>query len=335
MRPTIIVLIRSLLLLVLTTTGGLVYAQQSQDASAPSNLPVLSSETTNVPDGDTLTTLPKVDSLLLDTGGLIDTTAIATDSLPTVDTTRRDTLIEVQHALRVGIDLAAPLLPIISGKNEDSGWMVMADYRLTPKLYAAANFGMAERHLNFTSMRTSVDGWFAQAGVHYALTQGSFLQKNGKQALDILYFGAKLGYSKYNRHIYDMTISDGYWDTDYAVDITDRPSAMWLNLSIGAEVSLWNNLFLTMEGSYNLIVAQSDKNGIGPLAVPGIGQVYNKSVAFSMSYGIAYRFPLYKKVHRIRIRQKRESENVRRARENAEKTKNFTPAFTPTELLEE
>ena len=334
MHPTP-TLIRSLLLLVLATTGGLVLAQQGKEDSTPSASPASSEEAVKVPEGDTLTVLPEIDSQLFSAGELIDTTGIASDSLPVVDTTRRDTLIEVQHALRVGIDLAAPLLPIISGKNEDRGWMMMADYRLTPKLYAAANFGMAERHLNFTSMRTSVDGWFAQAGVHYALTQGAFLQKNGKEALDILYFVAKLGYSKYNRHIYGMTISDGYWDTDYAVDITDRPSAMWLNLSIGAEVSLWNNLFLTMEGSYNLIVAQSDKNGIGPLAVPGIGQVYNKSVAFSMSYGIAYRFPLYKKVHRIRIRQKRESENVRRARENAEKTKNFTPAFTPTELLEE
>lgn len=334
MRPTS-TLIRSLLLLVLTTTGCLVFAQQGKEDSAPSASPAPSAEATKTPDGDTLTVLPEIDSQLFSAGELIDTTGIATDSLLVADTTRRDTLIEVQHALRVGIDLAAPLLPIISGKNEDSGWMVMADYRLTPKLYAAANFGMAERHLNFTSMRTSVDGWFAQAGVHYALTQGSFLQKNGKEALDILYFGAKLGYSKYNRHIYDMTISDGYWGTDYAVDITDRPSAMWLNLSIGAEVSLWNNLFLTMEGSYNLIVSQSDKNGIGPLAVPGIGQVYNKSVAFSMSYGIAYRFPLYKKVHRIRIRQKRESENVRRAREDAAKKMKFTPAFTPTELLEE
>ena len=110
---------------------------------------------------------------------------------------------------------------------------------------------------------------------------------------------------------------------------------MWLNLSIGAEVSLWNNLFLSVEGSYNLIVAQSDGSGIGPLAVPGIGQVYNKSVAFSMSYGIAYRFPLNKKMHRIRIRQKRESENERRAREDAEKKTKFTPVFTPTELLEE
>lgn len=334
MRPTS-TLIRSLLLLVLTTTGCLVFAQQGKEDSAPSASPAPSAEATKTPDGDTLTVLPEIDSQLFSAGELIDTTGIATDSLLVADTTRRDTLIEVQHALRVGIDLAAPLLPIISGKNEDSGWMVMADYRLTPKLYAAANFGMAERHLNFTSMRTSVDGWFAQAGVHYALTQGSFLQKNGKEALDILYFGAKLGYSKYNRHIYDMTISDGYWGTDYAVDITDRPSAMWLNLSIGAEVSLWNNLFLTMEGSYNLIVSQSDKNGIGPLAVPGIGQVYNKSVAFSMSYGIAYRFPLYKKVHRIRIRQKRESENERRAREDAAKKMKFTPAFTPTELLEE
>ena len=328
-------LIRSLLLLVLTTTGCWVFAQQGKEAAIPSDLQVPSTEATKTPDGDTLTVLPEIDSQLFSAGELIDTTEIATDTLPVVDTTRRDTLIEVQHALRVGIDLAAPLLPIISGKNEDRGWMMMVDYRLTPKLYAAANFGMAKRHLNFTSMRTSVDGWFAQAGVHYALTQGAFLQKNGKEGLDILYLGAKLGYSKYNRHIYDLTISDGYWGTDYAVDITDHPSAMWLNLSIGAEVSLWNNLFLSVEGSYNLIVAQSDGSGIGPLAVPGIGQVYNKSVAFSMSYGIAYRFPLYKKMHRIRIRQKRESENERRAREDAEKKTKFTPVFTPTELLEE
>ena len=109
MHPTP-TLIRSLLLLVLATTGGLVLAQQGKEDSTPSASPASSEEAVKVPEGDTLTVLPEIDSQLFSAGELIDTTGIASDSLPVVDTTRRDTLIEVQHALRVGIDLAAPLL---------------------------------------------------------------------------------------------------------------------------------------------------------------------------------------------------------------------------------
>ena len=287
-------------------------------------------------DGDSLTVLPEIDSQLFSAGDLIDTTKVLPQDTLSGHPARRDTLIEVQHALRVGIDLAAPLLPLIGGKDDDSGWMVLADYRVGPRLYAAANFGHAERHLNFSSMRTAVDGWYALGGIHYALAQGAFLQKkSGREGLDILYAGVKLGYSKYNRHIYDASIRGDYWGNEYAPDITDNPSALWLDLSMGISVCLWGNVYLSLQGGYDVMVSGSGQNGIGPLVVPGLGQVYNKSTAFSMSYGISYRFPLYKKVHRVRIREKRESINEQRARENTERLKNFTPAFDPVKLLEE
>ena len=74
-------LIRSLLLLVLTTTGCWVFAQQGKEAAIPSDLQVPSAEATKTPDGDTLTVLPEIDSQLFSAGELIDTTEIATDTL--------------------------------------------------------------------------------------------------------------------------------------------------------------------------------------------------------------------------------------------------------------
>lgn len=283
---------------------------------------------------DSLRLLPPDDLRLVTAGIPVDTVAAPTDSLTPA---RRDTLIEVTHALRIGVDLAAPLMPLIGGKDKDKGWMVMADYRLTPRLYAAANLGYSERSLNFSSMRNDFKGYYALAGVHYALIQGAFLQKkNGKEGLDLLFAGAKLGYSRYDRRLYDATVKGSYWGAEYPVEIADRPSALWLDLSIGITVCLWNEFYLSMQGGYDVMISQSDKNGIGPLAVPGIGQVYNKSTAFSLSYGLSYRIPLYKRTHRIRLREKRESVQERRAAEEAEKKKSFTPAFTPdAPLLEE
>ena len=289
---------------------------------------------------DSLTVFPEIDSQLFTAGQIVDTTkALVTDTLDLAkkEPARRDTLIEVEHAIRFGIDLAAPVLPLISGKNNDNGWMVMADYRLRPKLYGALDFGHAKRGLNFTSMRTDVDGWYARAGIYYALIQNMLSPGDKKGDSDMLFTGIKIGYSKYNRHIYDSSVQGGYWGNDYSIDIKDNPSAMWLDLSIGIMVRLFkSNFYLSMQGGYDVILSSSDNSGIGALVVPGLGQVYNKSTAFSFSYALSYRIPLYKRIHKVRIKQKRETENERRLKElEAKKKEPMTPAFTPSELLEE
>lgn len=289
---------------------------------------------------DSLTVFPEIDSQLFAAGQIVDTTkALATDTLNLAkkEEPRRDTLIEVEHAIRIGIDLAAPLLPLISGKDNDNGWMVMADYRFRPKLYGAFDFGYAKRCLNFTSMRTDVDGWYARAGIYYALLQNMISPGDKKGDNDMLFTGIKFGYSKYNRHIYDSSVQGGYWDNEYPIDMTDKPSALWLDLSVGIMVRLFkSNFYLSMQGGYDVILSGSDNSGIGALVVPGLGQVYNKSTAFSFSYALSYRIPLYKRIHKARIKQKRETEDERNMKElRSRKKEPFAPAFTPSELLEE
>lgn len=311
---------------------------------SPGSSAILTDSTFTLTDGQDTVTLPiPTDSLAatLPAAPVSDSTLRAAadstlagipDSLKKTKPERRDTLIEVQHALRIGIDLAAPLLPLISGKDKDSGWLVMADYRLTPKLYAALDFGHAKRTLNSLAQKTDVDGWYARAGINYSLLRGIFSWD------DMLFAGAKLGYSKYNRRIYDTSVGGGYWNEEYPLDIQDNPSALWLDLSVGVMVRLFNNFYLSMQGGYDLVVSDSDKTGIGPLTVPGLGQVYNKSTAFSFSYSLAYRIPLYKKTHKVRIRERhdeREDERRKEMKEREDAKKKFTPAFNPSELLEE
>lgn len=303
-------------------------------AQTAERLPEQTPVPAGIPATDSLAKTSGTDTVIVPTGESAATQI--PDSLAAKQP-RKDTLVEIQHALRIGVDLAAPLMPLISGKDGESGWMIMADYRLRPRLYAAVDVGHSERKFNFSSMRADIDGWYAQAGVQHALLQGAFLQKNGKkEGLDILFIGVKLGYSKYHRHLYDATINNSYWGGQYSPDITDHPSALWIDLSLGISVCIWNELYLSMRGGYDIIVNSNDRNGIGALAVPGIGQVYNKSTAFSFAYGLSYRIPLYKREHRVRLRQQQDSPEQLRAIEEAEKKKNFTPAFTTTtDLLEE
>lgn len=329
------ILAATMLLCLATTT----YGQNTPDSTVTDN----TTETAapgSLEKTDSLTVFPEIDSQLFAAGEIVDTTkSLVTDTLDLAkkEPPRRDTLIEVEHAIRFGVDLAAPLLPLISGKDNDNGWMVMADYRLRPKLYGAFDFGMAKRCLNFTSMRTDVDGWYARAGIYYALIQNMLSPDDKKGDNDMLFTGIKFGYSKYNRHIYDSSIQGGYWGNEYPIDMKDNPSALWLDLSIGIMVRLFkSNFYLSMQGGYDVILSSSDNSGIGALVVPGLGQVYNKSTAFSFSYALSYRIPLYKRVHKVRIKQKRETENERRTKElEAKKKEPFTPAFTPSELLEE
>lgn len=268
---------------------------------------------------------PSTDSLLK-----ADSLSLDTKQAVPSDTVRKDSLQEVQHALRIGFDIAAPLIPVISGKDYDKGWMIQADFRLTPKLYVAADFGYSKRRFDFSAQKMDIDGWFARAGINYSLMRGIFSYD------DMMFVGLKAGYSQYDRRLYGASINDDYWGGTENIDINDRPSAIWGDLSLGVMVRVVKNVYLSMQGGYDLILSSTKPNGIGPLAVPGMGQVYNSSAGFSFSYTISYRIPLYKKMHRVKIRQKPETEEDRqKAQQEREKEKPLEPAYNPVEILEE
>ncbi|MDD4819740.1 MAG: DUF6048 family protein [Flavobacteriales bacterium] len=241
----------------------------------------------------------------------------------------KDSLIEIQHALRIGVDIIAPLTPLF-GNKDDRGWQLKTDFRLTPRLYAAADFGYSKRTLDFSIQTVNADGWFARAGIDYSIIRGIFSSD------DMMYVGVKLGYSQYDRHIYGDTITNNYWGDKTVVDIQDKPSALWMDLSVGVMVQVVKNVYLSMEGGYDIMLSSKKPNGIGPMLVPGMGQVYNNSAGFSFAYTVSYRIPLYKKTHHMRIRDEHpEGNNQKEKDKKKEKNKDFEPAFKPTNILEE
>jgi hypothetical protein len=248
------------------------------------------------------------------------------DSTNKVHVVKRDSLIEIKHGLRIGVDLFTPLLPILGG-NDDMAWQVKTDFRLTPKLYAAFDVGYQDRSKDFMMHQTRSKGMFFKAGVNYALLRGIF------DSDDMMYVGLKLGYSSYDRHIWGDTLREPQWGNEVIVDINDKPMALWGDLSIGVMVQVARNVYLSMDAAYDMILSSSDSNGIGPMMVPGVGQVYSNTTGFSFSYAVSYRIPLYTKTHRMKIK-----EHIREDQETIstkKKKEEFTPAFQTSTLIEE
>ena len=248
------------------------------------------------------------------------------DSTNKVHVVKRDSLIEIKHSMRIGVDLFTPLLPIL-GDNDDKAWQVKTDFRLTPKLYAAFDIGYQERTKDFTMQWSTSKGMFFKAGVNYALLRGIF------DSDDMMYVGLKLGYSSYDRHVWGDTLRSTQWGNEHIVDINDSPSALWGDLSIGVMVQVARNVYLSMDAAYDMILSSSKPNGIGPMIVPGVGQVYSTTTGFSFSYAVSYRIPLYTKTHRMKIKEhiKENQETI----DSKKKKEVFRPAFQSTELIEE
>lgn len=101
-------------------------------------------------------------------------------------------------------------------------------------------------------------------------------------------------------------------------------------------VRVVKNVYLSMQGGYDLILSSTKPNGIGPPGSTRYGPGVQFSAGFSFSYTISYRIPLYKKMHRVKIRQKPETEEDRqKAQQEREKEKPLEPAYNPVEILEE
>lgn len=248
------------------------------------------------------------------------------DSANKVHVVKRDSLIEIKHGLRIGVDLFTPLLPILGG-NDDKAWQVKTDFRLTPKLYAAVDVGYQKRTKDFTMQWTTSKGMFFKAGVNYALLRGIF------DSDDMMYVGLKLGYSSYDRHIWGDTLREPQWGNEVIVDINDHPSALWGDLSIGVMVQVARNVYLSMDAAYDMVLSSNNPNGIKTMIVPGVGQVYSNTTGFSFSYTVSYRIPLYTKTHRMKIK-----EQIREDKESIspkKKKEEFSPAFQTSTLIEE
>ncbi len=118
---------------------------------------------------------------------------------------KKDSIIYKQtYGLRTGIDLASLIRTSID--DEYTGFQILADYRLSKRLYVAGEIGNESLDRKSERIDYKTSGSFIKAGVDYNMYQ------NWLEMDNMIYAGARLGYANMYQ---TLTRYDSNTDTNY------------------------------------------------------------------------------------------------------------------------
>ena len=212
-----------------------------------------------------------------------------------------------EYGLRVGVDLSRPLLTFL---NDDyTGLEFVGDYRITQKLYLAAELGNEKRTrqeelgnvnggdpaalYNFTT-----SGSYLKLGVDYNTYENWYGMNNS------IYIGGRYAVSSFSQTLnsYSIFNSNRYWSETNFQEISSTPeefsglNATWLEFIFGAKAELFANIYLGASVRLGFIVSNKESDRFPNLWIPGFNKVTdNSKFGVGYNYTISYFLPLYKK----------------------------------------
>jgi len=231
-----------------------------------------------------------------------------TGSKPLPVATVKDTLAPVpvpadRYGLRVGIDAYR-----LARSFFDDGYRgieLVGDYRLTKKIYAAAELGNLKYTVDDTQLNFTTSGSYLKVGFDYNAYTNWLDMEN------MIYIGARYGFANFSQRLnsykvyQNSTIGNATptnTPTNYLDEVTvqaDRNysglSAHWLELVGGAKAELFDNLFLGVSVRLNVLITDKKPADFDNLYIPGFNRTYDGNFGVGLNYTLSYFIPLYKK----------------------------------------
>ncbi|EAR00917.1 DUF6048 family protein [Maribacter sp. HTCC2170] len=218
----------------------------------------------------------------------------------TIDLQPQDTVIHKQtYGLRVGVDLSRI---IISQTSDDySGIELAGDYRLTKKLYIAAELGnekktKQENLFNFTS-----SGSYLKLGVDYNTYENWYGMNN------TIFIGGRYAVSSFSQTLNNFQYFDTnrYWSPDGFPNGSSEPieydgrSKSWIEAVLGIKAELFANIYLGGSIRFGFMLSDPKDEPFPNPFVPGFNKVTDGSkFGVGYNYSLTYMIPLYKKANK-------------------------------------
>lgn len=199
------------------------------------------------------------------------------------------------YGLRIGVDISKPILHQFNDKY--NGLEFVTDYRISKRVYVAAEFGFEEEKSNEDFTNSTAIGSYARVGVNYNQFN-NWLDMNNE-----LFTGFRYGYARFKQtlHSYTPNVTDAQNGIYFPIqevfvdETTEGLNAHWLELVIGVKVEVYHNLFLSLSGAYKIMVNVSDPENFTSLFSPGFNRIFESNTGFGFNYSISYLIPLKKK----------------------------------------
>lgn len=212
-----------------------------------------------------------------------------------------------RYGLRVGVDLSKPIRALLDSNY--SGLEFVADYRITNKLYIAAEFGN-EKKTSIEALENIDDinrvelynytssGNYVKLGVDFNTYENWYGMSNA------IIFGARYAGSSFSQTLNNYTIYDSnrYWNpTTFAPGSRSSEefsglTATWLEFLVGIKVEIFANLYLGASFRLAYLFTNEEADFFPNLWIPGFNKVNdNSKFGVGYNYSISYFIPLYSK----------------------------------------
>ncbi len=209
------------------------------------------------------------------------------------ETKAKDTVEDVykdRYGIRLGIDIIQPIYSLFD--EDKKGIEIVADYRITKIIYAAAELG-------YNDVTTYEDFFnFTTNGSYIKLGADVNVYKNWIGMENIILVGLRYGFS-----VFDQTLNQGIINADPFLPneeladpvIYNGLNASWFSVVLGIKVEVLHNLFLGFSFSGNSLISSKEPDNFKNLFIPGFNRVYVNNNGFSFNYTVSYLIPFYKK----------------------------------------
>lgn len=215
------------------------------------------------------------------------------------------------YGLRIGADLSRPLRSFL---NENyTGLELIGDFRMTQKLYLAAELGN-EEFTQFEELGNEEGGAIAE--IYNYTTSGSYIKlgveyntyENWYGMNNTIFIGGRYAFSTLTQRLNDNNIyaSNRYWNQEGLATGTTGPqeysglNASWIEFLFGVKAELIANIYMGASVRLGFLISNKEDDSFPNLWIPGFNKVTDGSnFGVGFNYSISYFLPLYKKSKKI------------------------------------
>lgn len=214
--------------------------------------------------------------------------------LVTVPAFAQEDSIAAPKVQRYGIRLGADGYRLARTIYDDNyrGFEIVGDYRVTKKIYAAAEIGNEEITVDDNQLNFTTSGSYIKIGFDYNAYENWLDMEN------MIYAGVRYGFSSFSQNLNSYSIYDnsGYFQQPVIYPNTEYSglTAHWAEIVGGIKAEVYDNLFVGFSVRLNMLITEKKPNNFDNLYIPGFNRTYDGSFGAGFNYTVSYFIPLYK-----------------------------------------
>lgn len=218
--------------------------------------------------------------------------------------------IKLKYGLRLGVDSGKILRSVLDDNYE--GIELIGDFRISRKIYIAAEIGNEKRTIITDFLNTETEGSYIKAGIDYNLYDNWLDMDN------MVFFGPRIGASTFSHTIneYQVYTTNQYWAPQNIItepEETESLTAFWVEFIFGVKAELFTNFFIGINAQLKVNLTETEPDNFENIYIPGFNRTYDSTrIGVGYGYTLSYRIPLFKKAKKIK--KVTEKENTSKAK---------------------